>query len=345
MKQYLLFIVSAVVLAFTSCADGEEIDILYQNQIEIKVNQLIEPFREHAAGDFKLGDNWSIRVQSFIYDESGSSVASVINYVRDYNTITTFTNKLPNGNYTILSFADFVQGESAPQSDQDITFSEWNVQNVGRLEDVSINSASKYIGAGVYEVLGATKTNLVIDGSQTNLSISIKPITCLVYFQIDYLNEYGQYLRAENLSIIGERTNNIANWDNDEWSWDSSFKINSKTNVITIHPLNSIQQGYGGFKGYRAFLPTKNMKFWFSVDLISTDGVKISLDSSEKDLYTDTYDLEAGKQYILKMLLPEFSISLAPFSSTSSKSISDFSSFKPYDVNGAMNYKVSEILQ
>lgn len=350
MKKYILLVVSAVALAFTSCSDKEEIEIFYQNEIEIKVDQLMSSFRESYDDDFEINEYHSIRVQSYIYNEAGELVASTKNYVQNYSASTKFSHKLQDGKYTIMTFADFVEGESSPKSDNDVTFSSWNIKGTNNLNDLEITSSGK-IAAWFYEVMGATKTELVIDGTQTKTSISVKPITCLLYFDIDYINESGQYLRAETLEIIGERTNNMANWSGNEWEYDSSFKIGSKTRVISINPMEDIEDGYIGYIGYRAFMPTKDMRFWFTVDVLTNDGEKISIDSSDEDnfftstYYTDTYDFEAGKQYVINMSCTDLSMTLTPFSSTSSRAVNKSSKTHSLENVAKTTYKVTEILK
>ena len=57
MKKYILLVVSAVALAFTSCSDKEEIAINYQVNFTISPETVISDFQEYNSGNFQLDDN------------------------------------------------------------------------------------------------------------------------------------------------------------------------------------------------------------------------------------------------------------------------------------------------
>lgn len=144
MKNYILLVVSAVALAFTSCSDSEEIDIKYQANITVAVDKLMEPFQERKAGDFDIKEGMSIRIQSYVYDANGILVQSCVSSVNDYSKTVSYSAVLENGTYKIVSIADFIAGNA-----NNPTHSWWNVtgeNNIYTLEVSKVNTMGHGLG-------------------------------------------------------------------------------------------------------------------------------------------------------------------------------------------------------
>lgn len=324
MRKYIMLVVSAVLFAFTSCTDSEDIDIKYQVGITIEADQLMSSFREYETGDFDLGNDYSIRIRSYVYDELGNNVGQFKDYLLDYTTSVTFNDKFENGKYTIITVADFVMGNSQPKYDSDIIFEHWILSDIQSLSKLKIAHSGK-IFAWFTETLGIEKTEIeIVDGS-VNKNISVKPVTSLVYFKVDYLSKNKKYImNCEKYSIWGKPVNDFVTIVDNDLIYESSFNINSYTRFKEISPVEDINNGYVAYYGYRAFLPTNDMKFWISYEGINNDGSKYSANSSDYGIYTDSYNLESGKQYLFNAGLTDegkFYFSLAPFSSTEGKGI------------------------
>ena len=128
MKKYILLVVSAVALAFTSCSDSEEIEIKYQANITVAVDKLMEPFQERSAGDFDIQEGMSIRTQSYVYDANGILVQSCVSSVNDYSKTVSYSAVLENGIYKVVSIADFIAGNANNPSTKF-----WNVTGINNI--------------------------------------------------------------------------------------------------------------------------------------------------------------------------------------------------------------------
>lgn len=340
MKKLIYYIATLFVVVFTSCTDQEEIVIAYQTELKVRVDQLMSSFRQQEDGDFDINQYHSIRINSFIYDDSGTLIESFKNYQADYSSTSIFNLKLAKGKYTVITTADFVEGNSSPMNDSEVSGEFWKISNVSKISDLQITKNG--VMPWFYETLGLIKTELTVTDRSLSQEILVKPITSLVYFHVNYIKD-GQYLRAEKLEILGERVNDIVSYSENDWSYDCSFKIGYVTNFATIYPMESINNGYPGYRGYKAFLPTDNMRFWLRANVIANDGSSWQIDTSESNPisnfdYTDTHNFESDKEYLVYTELTDLAMSLSLFSTNRGLRFSNCSNWEKSN-----SYKIVEL--
>lgn len=302
MKKYILLVVSAVALAFTSCSDSEEIEIKYQANITVAVDKLMEPFQERSAGDFDIQEGMSIRIQSYVYDANGILVQSCVSSVNDYSKTVSYSAVLENGTYKIVSIADFIAGNA-----NNPTNSLWNVIGENNINTLEV-SQGQYYGTWFWETLGAVVNEFEVSEKSSEIKVSVKPATALFQIIFDYLdvengdgNSVSKYAPFCSELFIRSMTQYdvISNFNNSTFSYSSFAAQNQIYNIMSDCPMETVNKGYMRNVSYRALLPQKSKTFYWDITMIWPDGTTDELSSD----YTPALDIKAGKQYELYLYL------------------------------------------
>ena len=142
MKNYILFLVSAIMFAFTSCTSSEEIDIndiqsKYKAVFKINPSTVVEPFTwQPNPGELStIPSDHKLRIRTLIYDMNGTLVAADSTQISNYTTFVNFDTELEKGNYTVVAISDVVQpgSEEAPEY--------WYLENSNSLNTTKITHA------------------------------------------------------------------------------------------------------------------------------------------------------------------------------------------------------------
>lgn len=299
MKKYILLVVSAVALAFTSCSDSEEIEIKYQANITVAVDKLMEPFQEMTPGDFDIQEGMSIRIQSYVYDANGILVQSCVSSVNDYSKTVSYSAVLENGTYKIVSIADFIEGNANNPTD-----SWWNVTGENNINTLEV-SEGQYYSSWSWETLGAVVNEFEVSEKSSEIKVSVKPATALFQIIFDYLdvdgNGVSKYAPFCSELFIHSMTQYdvISDFNNSTFSYSSFAAQNQIYNIMSVCPMESVNKGYNGTIGYRALLPQESKTFYWDITMIYPDGTTQELSSD----YTPALDIKAGKQYELCLSL------------------------------------------
>lgn len=302
MKKYILLVVSAVALAFTSCSDSEEIEIKYQANITVAVDKLMEPFQERSAGDFDIQEGMSIRIQSYVYDANGILVQSCVSCVNDYSKTVTYSAVLDNGTYKVVSIADFILGNvNFP------TFTWWNVTGVNDINTLKVSRGTKLFAMPL-ETLGAVVNEFEVSEQSSEIKVSVKPATALFQVVFDYLDVVngdgnGVSMLAPYCSEVVIRSkmqhDMFSEFNSPTFKYSSSASQKQSYNIMSDSPMETIDNGYRRVIGYRALLPQENKTFYWDITMIWPDGTS---DESSSD-YTPALNIKAGKQYQLYLYL------------------------------------------
>lgn len=302
MKKYILLVVSAVALAFTSCSDSEEIDIKYQTNITVAVDQLMEPFQERKAGDFDIQEGHSIRIQSYVYDANGILVQSCVSSVNDYSKTVSYSAALENGIYKIVSIADFIVGSA-----NNPTNSWWNVTGVNDINTLEI-SKGQYYGTWSWETLGAVVNEFEVSEESSEIEVSVKPATALFqiifdYYDVENGDGTGVSIYAPFCSEVYIHSDMqydiISDFNNSTFSYRSYAAQNTTYNIMSECPMETVNDGYKRSVSYRALLPQESKTFYWDITMLWTDGTTDEFSSD----YTPALDIKAGKQYELYLYL------------------------------------------
>ena len=192
MKKYILLAVSAIVLAFTSCTDGEEIDIKYQVDVTINPSTVKSAFHGYFAQNETYGldmyEGAELLISAYIYDNNGLYLDKKEFFVEDYTSKANFSLVIPEDEkYTIVCITHSVLKSSE--------LSSYKIENYDeRIEDLKISSnfpnGNSYYSN--WSMLGLEVRD--IQFNENNVVVDVSPASSLVvvrYMNIHAWDEFG----------------------------------------------------------------------------------------------------------------------------------------------------------
>lgn len=196
MKNYILFLVSAIMFAFTSCTSSEDIEIndiqsKYQAVFKINPSTVVEPFTwQPTPGELStIPSNHKLRIRTLIYDMNGTLVTADSTQISNYTTFVNFDTELEKGNYTVVAISDVVQpgDEEAPEY--------WHLENSNSLNTTKITHAG-WIGEQC-EILGITSQTISVSETNNEYKIDIQPAGAVIYTYYNSIHEYSDIKRYQ----------------------------------------------------------------------------------------------------------------------------------------------------
>lgn len=322
MKNNRLLILCSVVLTFVSCSSDETIDIKYQTDITVTVNQLMSSYKERSSGDFDIADDMNIRIQSYVYDSNGILVDSCISSVNDYSKTISYSVVLENGVYKVVSVADFIVGGiDSP------TTKFWETKGINNINTLKI-SASEYHGSWAWETLGVVVDEFEVRDVPREVSVSILPATALVQIIFEYsnlINGDGTDIstHAPMCAMLHIRSKTqydmLTDLSSPGFSYYSSAAQQVTYNIMSDNPMETVNNGYARSISYRALLPQEDKSFYCDVEMMNTDGTTQTGYIEE----TPAKTIEAGKQYELLLCLDALELFLFDVETVKSTDYSD----------------------
>lgn len=140
MKKYIMLLVSAVIMAFASCSDSHEIDIIETGDVTFDINtqSMYDEFdiTNGIKRQILMDKLFAIAVKSLIYDQNGCLADSMTTYVYNTNSTQHSYTMLPNGKYTAV----FI--ETVVYVDNDFQPFDYRIEGVDKLSTLQIEQIS-----------------------------------------------------------------------------------------------------------------------------------------------------------------------------------------------------------
>lgn len=305
MKKYILLVVSAIALAFTSCSDNEEIEIKYQVNVTVDPSTVKSAFHGYSVNGVTYGLNMDetskLLITTLIYDNSGILIDKKESLVNDYNTNVKYSLNMKDGEeYTVVAITFAV--------DNTYNLSSYLVENENQLDKLTITSEFPN-GESLYSswtMLGlAAKT---INSENRENVINVKPassIVVLTYNNIHFFDENGV-----DKHWIAYKNNIQAKFGNG----DFEYKATSATNSGWSYSLDVTKNpNSNNIFVMLNLLPTSNMSVWGGFSIGETDiPYSAFLNYCELDptLGEGTINIEAGKEYLFNIYCGDCTIEL-----------------------------------
>ena len=220
MKKYIIMAVSALMLAFTSCTDSEDIEIVKYNDVTFEINTR-SVYEDFTRADYPYADVikdiirdklHALQVTSLIYDANGAFVDSVTTNSFDMNIVRHNYNNLQYGQYTVVFIETLVSSENNFKS---FFYELIGVDKLSTLEIKQIYPPAWYAAIGVSSHKITVGDELTVeqgeDGTQNQLSdnktLQVVPRTLGSIINFSLINfqeaEYGRVAigTTEPLSI------------------------------------------------------------------------------------------------------------------------------------------------
>lgn len=287
MKKYILLVVSAVVLAFTSCSDKEEIEIKYLHDLSLSINtsSLYETYSltsfQNVLGTF---DGYYIGFTSLLYDSNGQLRAKKDFHTRDFQPINDKIENLEEGNYTLITIQCLVNSKN------DYKSAAWSFDNIESLESVRVVTSSSEIYW--FNCLGISTEYISLTNDK---SINIVPqlAGCFVDFKYENFDKskynylgfnfknaaYGIYLNPE-LSVT-EHYYYPAGF-NSQYTWNPRAFFDSTDGLLSSGATA------------RFILETGNINYCFGPSIKAEDGSINFTAYPSRDAY---FNFEEGNRY------------------------------------------------
>lgn len=304
MRKSIILLVSVFVFVVTSCTNNEELEVKYQTEIRVSFSEFMSSFVEFFSDDFEILEGKSIRLRSYIYNEEGHLVTSYISSVDNYISTISFSPVLKEGDYRIVSISDFING-----AHYSVVNEYWFVSGEENINTLTV-SDGEYMRPWFDETLGVVVSDVSVKGESQIVEVSMKPATALVQVYFDYSDKYNG--DGSGVSVYApfctdlyiytkSRFAKVTGFDDMQWHYASSYSQSSVAVIMRDCPMETVNDNYRANYGYRAIFPQKRMSFLWDITLMLPDGTILEESSAE----SDPIDIEAGKQYELRLSLDE----------------------------------------
>ena len=312
--------VSAIVLAFTSCTDSTEVDIKYQVSVTVDPSSIQSSFHGYLVGNetygLDLDSDSQLLITSLIYDRSGSLVAKNEALVNDYSSSYNYTINMPEGEeYTVVAITFAVDKKNDVDS--------YVIEHESRLDKLTVTTNYRN-GNSFYSswtMLGIASK--VIGYDDREYQIHVKPASAFVVLR--YLNIHQWDDLGIDKHWIAYTNNEQAKFNNTGVEFVSTTAVNSGN--VTDLDVTENPNSNNIFEIFN-LLPTSKMTVWAGFN-VGEDEATYSefLDFSELDpnLGRAVVDIEAGKEYMFVVDCAEFTISVGAMTKSNMDSCSSLS--------------------
>lgn len=264
MKKYILLVVSAVALAFTSCSDRVEIDIKYQIDLVINPSTVLAPFHGFRIGEQNYGLDMynesdgkaSLRISTYLYNNSGNLVEEYEYLVNDYNSKVNIPISIrEHEEYTIVSISSSILGTLESPSEESYTILGSEKLSTLSILQESINGV--YSGKSYYSnwsILGAS-IKTITSNNKGKVDIDLKPITAMVEISYNNVHAWDEY--GVDTYAIQYKNNSTAISAGDQFSYSTTLsngQISYSYLDVTENPGNNIAEIIN-------ILPCENMEY------------------------------------------------------------------------------------
>lgn len=297
MRKYILYL-ATLMMALTSCADTEEVEMKYQVKITISPENVIKPFAELKKGDFQLTDELSLQITALIYDEQGFLQLKSEGIIKSYNETYSFSGALPNGTYTIIALSSVMTNDGETRL--------WVYQNENNLSTLSIKNPGKTYGESF---LGLSEQNISVTNEKKDELIRLEPAVSLL--TVKFENWSDTYFKSLEGKLNGYYTNfeflytcyKQMNYQKHDWVYSNDLTLD----YYYVGALIDVEYWIGEYEkagedystplyGHFPLLPG-NYTYACNNTTIFNDGRKVETTFPGNGKMS----LEKGKQYILTL--------------------------------------------
>lgn len=307
MKKYILLVVSAIALAFTSCSDSEEVDIKYQVDLVVNPSTVLEPFHGFRIGGQNYGLDMydksdgkaNLRISTYIYDSNGNKVDAYENLVSDYSSKVNIPISIGDKEkYTIVSISSSILGTLHSPTAESFTISA--VENLSTLSisQQSLNGICSGISFGTnWSVLGAA-IKTITSADRGTVDINLKPITSMVKISYNNIHAWDEY--AVDTYAVQYKNNSTVTFSGNQFMFSTALpngQFNYSDLDVTRNSDNNIAEIIN-------ILPCERMEY-NGLLLIGTnriDFVEVNANG------TGTVNIQSGLEYECKINCAEWAI-------------------------------------
>lgn len=305
MKKYILLVVSAVALAFTSCSDSEEIEINYEVDVTINPSTVKSAFKGYYTNNEVYGidmyEDAELLISAFIYNEDGMYVGNKDLHVKDYTSTAKFSLTIPeNEKYTVvaISYSVLKNGQA----------SSYKVENYNeRIDNLKITQCEP-TGRSYFSNWGMLGIKVQeVYSNEKNAFIDVEPASSLVAVQYESIHAFDEAGVDKHMIIF--ENNDYVQIENNSPCYNNSLSNNAgHINSVDVTEYN----------GNRVFdilylLPKKQMymEACMFIGERRFNYAKLRQDIGADPSYGYTnVDIQAGNEYVFTVDCSNLEISV-----------------------------------
>lgn len=291
MKKIILCSVLSIMALLYSCNKDVEIESGYQVNVTVDPSNVINTFISYDDDDFDMLDGDVLRINLFIYDQSGELVEELNGKCKDYYDDVEFSVKLPNGEYTLVATSDVYT-----TSDD---FAYWEFLHVDNIYDFEINDYG-YMGS-VDKILGLKLLEMNVSSPKEFL-VSLEPATALVEWHFNNIHAYDVTMYEDEAYFVDEYdlliNKNAYKVNIEGNSLGYSVDNNSNYYVGKIYPWDALN--YEGWYGYSVQLPLNKVELWVKAQFSTIDYSNTIVEPYWIDPVS-LNSIKSGKQYLVEI--------------------------------------------
>lgn len=286
MKKYILLVVCAVALAFTSCTDSEEVAISYNHDFSVSI-KTADLYNEVGITDFQklLGGNPSLYTgfTILLYNEQGELCKQVELHTNDMQPLSYTFDDIVDGKYTIITIQHIVNSALGYNSEV------WSLEDINNIDKLKIVNVSKN-DILWYDCLGID-TQVINIAENATAIIAPKVAGSFVHFEAENFdksvyNYIAFYFKdAANGIFLNPKLS-----ASDRYYYKNGFNESNKWSTIASFYY---QAGLPESKGKTVFILDSGVKnICFGPSIVGEDG-KVSFYR-----YHDTFfEFGTGEEY------------------------------------------------
>ena len=194
MKKIYFSLIALTALLASSCSssDSDEVtvtvvDKTYSVGVTVSTSSAYESYGSSLFTNF-LGNysNYYVGVFAYLYDEDGALVASTDSYSQTLNTQSLSFSDIDTGSYTLVCIQMIVNSSNSYQS------AAWTISGTSKLSTIAVTTS--YSGLKYYHAVAKSTSSVTVGTSNTSVSVSTKPLGCLIDIGYENFGDSGMTL-------------------------------------------------------------------------------------------------------------------------------------------------------
>ena len=193
MKKIYFSLIALTALLASSCSSSSDdvtVDVVnktYSIGVTVSTSSAYESYGSSLFINF-LGNytNYYVGVFAYLYDEDGALVASTDSYSQTLNTQSLSFTDIDTGSYTLVCIQMLVNSSNSYQSEA------WTISGTSKLSTIAVTTSHK--GLQYYHAVAKSTSSVTVGTSNTSVSVSTKPLGCLIDIGYENFGDSGMTL-------------------------------------------------------------------------------------------------------------------------------------------------------
>ena len=194
MKKFFYSLIGLLAVVASSCSDSDSDEVAvtvvnktYSIGVTVSTSSAYESYGSSLFTNF-LGNysNYYVGVFAYLYDEDGALVASTDSYSQTLNTQSLSFSDIDTGSYTLVCIQMLVNSSNSYQS------AAWTISGTSKLSTIAVTTS--YTGLKYYHAVAKSTSSVTVGTSNTSVSVSTKPLGCLIDIGYENFGDYGMTL-------------------------------------------------------------------------------------------------------------------------------------------------------